>query len=118
SISLQSCMCRVREHQPNRMYNKGPTRTYCGVASMIRHGIMSSLALLLPVFASLGNAAEADLTAGNYEKWRGFIYVKPSAVRWLDIPWRTTFWAGVVDSQKEDKPLLLWIYAGHPFGPC
>ena len=35
---------------------------------------------------------------------------------WRRLPWRTTFWEGVIDAQEADKPLLLFAMNGHPFG--
>lgn len=35
---------------------------------------------------------------------------------WRELPWRTTFWEGVIDAQEADKPILLFAMNGHPFG--
>ncbi|MEZ5978099.1 MAG: hypothetical protein R3F34_07780 [Planctomycetota bacterium] len=35
---------------------------------------------------------------------------------WRTIPWRTTFWQGVVDANELDRPVLLFAMNGHPFG--
>jgi hypothetical protein len=36
--------------------------------------------------------------------------------KWRKMEWRTTFWQGVMDAQKADKPVLLFAMNGHPFG--
>ena len=64
------------------------------------------------------SAAELELTDATYKKWREFIDVKPAELRWQAIPWRQNFWAGVVDAQKQDRPLLLWLYGGDPLAVC
>ena len=44
--------------------------------------------------------------------------ILPSAQEssWRSIGWRATFWAGVVDGHREQKPILLWAMNGHPLG--
>lgn len=77
-----------------------------------------ALAAIFAVALASAAAAEPDLSWSNYEKWRDFIDVKSAEIRCVDIPWRTHFWAGLIDAQKENKPLLLWIYNGDPLGSC
>lgn len=33
-----------------------------------------------------------------------------------EIPWRPTFWDGVVEAREQDRPVLLWAMNGHPLG--
>jgi hypothetical protein len=35
---------------------------------------------------------------------------------WRRLPWRTTFWQGVIDAQEAELPILLFTMNGHPFG--
>lgn len=35
---------------------------------------------------------------------------------WRRLPWRTTFWQGVIDAQEAEMPILLFTMNGHPFG--
>lgn len=84
---------------------------YCRTSS-------GALAAILAVTLASAAAAEPEFSWSSYEKWRDFIDVKSSEIRWQDIPWRSHFWAGVIDAQKENKPLLLWIYFGDPLGAC
>lgn len=72
-----------------------------------------SLCLLPLLFAA---ATAEDLTEKNYKQIRDSILPKEDEVDWRSIGWRTTLWDGVIDAQKEDKPVLLYAMNGHPFG--
>jgi hypothetical protein len=63
--------------------------------------------------ASLATAVPAP-TDENFAHWRTFIRPTAAEVRWQEIQWRPTFWEGVVDAQKADKPILMWAMNGHP----
>lgn len=72
-------------------------------------------ALLLTPLLFCAISAE-DLSEKNYKQIRDSILPKPEEVEWRAIGWRTTLWDGVIDAQKEDKPVLLYAMNGHPFG--
>lgn len=71
-------------------------------------------ALLLIPMASAFQAEE--LTEKSYDRIRDYILPKGDEEKWKAIEWRTTFWDGVIDAQKEDKPVMLYAMNGHPFG--
>ena len=48
--------------------------------------------------------------------WREFIKPTSSELSWAKIPWRSTFYDGLIDSDHQKKPLLLWVMNGHPLG--
>jgi len=48
--------------------------------------------------------------------WRDFIKPTKEEMAWSEIPWKTTFYDGLIESDKEQKPLLLWVMNGHPLG--
>jgi hypothetical protein len=64
------------------------------------------------------DAAELQLNKQTYEKTRDFILPSAEESAWQKIPWRGSFWEGLVDAQKSDKPILLWSYGGDPLGSC
>ncbi|MCC6151136.1 MAG: hypothetical protein IT461_12865 [Planctomycetes bacterium] len=72
-------------------------------------------ALLLMPLLFCAVSAE-DLTEKNYKQIRDSILPQPEEVEWRAIGWRNTLWDGVIDAQKEDKPVLLYAMNGHPFG--
>ena len=57
-----------------------------------------------------------ELTAATFDHWREYIHPNAEELRWQAIPWRASFWQGVVDAQRVHKPVLLWAMNGHPMG--
>jgi hypothetical protein len=62
--------------------------------------------------ASVVSAPTPD--SENFARWRDFIRPTKEETRWAEIPWRSTFWEGILEAQKKDQPLLLWAMNGHP----
>jgi hypothetical protein len=50
----------------------------------------------------------------SFAHWRNYIRPTAEETRWQSIPWLTTYWDGVTQGQKSDKPLLVWVMNGHP----
>jgi len=66
----------------------------------------------------------AQTTAPKKLDWRTieevekYIRLKPADENYQKIVWHSTVIAGQQLAQKEDKPLLLWLYFGDPRGNC
>lgn len=58
-----------------------------------------------------------ELTPANYERLREQVDVKPAELRWQQVEW-LSYWDGLVEAQKQDRPIFLWIYFGDPRGGC
>ena len=56
------------------------------------------------------------LGEGTYKMWHDFIKPTRKEIAWTQIPWLTTFYDGLVESDRTQKPLLLWVMNGHPLG--
>ena len=56
------------------------------------------------------------LGAETYKMWQDFIKPTKKEIAWAQIPWLTTFYDGLVESDRTQKPLLLWVMNGHPLG--
>ena len=56
------------------------------------------------------------LGKGTYKMWLDFIKPTSKEIAWAQIPWLTTFYDGLVESDRTQKPLLLWVMNGHPLG--
>lgn len=72
--------------------------------------------------ASTGLGADKDqplqppqLSAG-YAKWRDHVLPNPSEQSYRKIPWRASVLHGIVDAQKNDKPVMIVLMNGHPLG--
>jgi len=48
--------------------------------------------------------------------WQEFIKPTNKELAWTQIPWRSNFYDGLLDSDHQQKPLLLWVMNGHPLG--
>ncbi|MCC7510001.1 MAG: hypothetical protein IT464_11625 [Planctomycetes bacterium] len=72
-----------------------------------------ALLLLLPLSAT--HSAE-ELTEASYDRIVKHIMPSAEEEAWRKLAWRTTFWQGVMDANKEDKPVMLYTMNGHPFG--
>ncbi len=57
-----------------------------------------------------------EINDSNYARYRDMILPKAAETGFEDIGWRASLWQGVLDAQKEDKPILLWAMNGHPLG--
>ncbi len=75
--------------------------------------------LLFVILFSFGNLIEQnsfDLNENTYKMWQDFIKPTKKELAWAEIPWRSTFYDGLIDSDQYQKPLLLWVMNGHPLG--
>jgi hypothetical protein len=69
---------------------------------------MKTIALILLLQAA------PDLTDKTRDGLRDAILPSQQEMEWKTIPWKSTLWDGLVQAQKEDKPILLWAMNGHP----
>lgn len=81
---------------------------------MVRHS--SPLSLSIVCLVALPLAAQ-ELTMATYDRLKARIDVTPEELRWQQVPWMT-FWDGLVEAQKQDRPMFYWIYFGDPRGGC
>jgi len=57
-----------------------------------------------------------DLSWNNWSAWKAFLVPSSADLSFEKIPWIPSFGAGILQAQKEGKPLLLWVMNGHPLG--
>jgi len=75
-----------------------------------------SLTLTLTLTASAALAQEPALNSESLPEWREHILPSGDDLAWQAIPWLTTFAEGIQQANDADRPLLLWVMNGHPFG--
>lgn len=63
--------------------------------------------------ALLALLVQQDLSDKTYETLKKQILPSSSELAWEKISWRPSYWDGVIDAQKADKPILLWAMNGH-----
>ena len=77
---------------------------------------MKKLLLLISIYGCTQTQQPFDLNEMTYDMWKEFIKPTKDELAWAEIPWRSTFYDGLVESDREQKPLLLWVMNGHPLG--
>jgi len=68
------------------------------------------------LFACSKKQTPFHLNENTYQMWQDFIKPTKKELAWAKIPWRSTFYDGLIDSDRDQKPLLLWAMNGHPLG--
>ena len=59
---------------------------------------------------------QVELTEENFGAWRDHLLPSAKDVAWESIPWLASLAEGIVASDQQQKPLLLWMMNGHPLG--
>ena len=77
---------------------------------------MKKLLLLITLYGCTQNQQPFDLNEMTYYMWQEFIKPTKDELAWAQIPWKSTFYDGLVESDRAQKPLLLWVMNGHPLG--
>ena len=77
---------------------------------------MKRLLLIVFIFDCEDHSQKFQLNDRTYNMWQEFIKPTKEELAWAQIPWRSTFYDGLIDSDREQKPLLLWVMNGHPLG--
>ena len=76
---------------------------------------------VIPIFllvTALQGAAPESLTWKNFDEVAGYVRLKPGDLNYQKISWHSTVIEGQREAQKQDKPLLLWLYFGDPRANC
>ena len=76
---------------------------------------LASLSVLV-VMGTAQGLVLPELTDANFESWKVYFLPKAEEAEFCEVPWRASFWQGVLDANKADKPILLWAMNGHPLG--
>ena len=78
---------------------------------------MKRLSLFIIVLIGCAkNDQPFQLNEKTYEMWQEFIRPTKAELAWAEIPWKSTFYDGLIESDMKQKPILLWAMNGHPLG--
>jgi hypothetical protein len=83
--------------------------------------VFGSIALAL-MAASIAHGADKESPlqrpslSAEYAKVRDLILPNSSEQSYRKIDWRTSVLLGLVDAQKNDKPVMIVLMNGHPLG--
>jgi hypothetical protein len=83
-----------------------------------------STTIVTAMLLAAGIAASADQQPApqppplsvEYSKLRDLVLPNPREQSFRTIPWRISVLQGIVDAQKNDKPVMLVLMNGHPLG--
>ena len=57
-----------------------------------------------------------ELKPESLAAWRDHILPATAELDFQKIPWLTTFKDGIIEADRQNRPLLLWTMNGHPLG--
>ena len=78
---------------------------------------MKRLSLFIIVLIGCAkNDQPFQLNEKTYEMWQEFIRPTKAELAWAEIPWKSTFYDGLSESNMKQQPVLLWAMNGHPLG--
>jgi hypothetical protein len=84
--------------------------------------LFGNIAIMLLLAASIGQAADKDSPlqrpqfSADYAKQRDLILPNSTEQTYRKIDWRNSVLHGIVDAQKNDKPVMIVLMNGHPLG--
>ena len=82
-------------------------------------GAIATLLFLVPgiaLCADNGQPLATSTFSAENAKLRTLVLPNPSEASYRTIPWRTSILQGIVDAQKNDKPVMIYLMNGHPLG--
>jgi len=77
------------------------------------------LALLLFPLLIASAAVEMDeprIAGRSLEEWVGSLAPNAAETAWEQIPWLSSYNAGLRVAGEQSRPMLLWLMNGHPLG--
>ena len=80
---------------------------------------IATLLLLVPgirLYSDEAHSLRMLKLSGKNARLRDFVLPNPSEASFQKIPWRTSVLQGIVDAQKNDKPVMIYLMNGHLLG--
>jgi len=81
--------------------------------------VAANIAALMLLATSIGSSADRNAPlqlSAEHAKCRAFVLPNLSEQSYRTIPWRASVLHGIVDAQKNDKPIMFVLMNGHPLG--
>jgi hypothetical protein len=77
---------------------------------------------MLPILAALlvaqSAAAPQALNESTFAAIRSHASPTKQDLAFQGIEWKTSVFDGLLQAQREDKPMVMWMYFGDPRGRC
>ncbi len=77
-----------------------------------------ALVLALVPLQGADRRPPAELTAATFAAVKAHASPTAEDLAFQRLDWRSTIYEGLQAGQREDKPLLMWMYFGDPRGHC
>jgi hypothetical protein len=84
--------------------------------------ISARIVTVLLLAASIGQGADKGQPlqtpplSAEFAKGRDLVLPSPKEQSYGKIPWRASVLHGIVDAQKQDRPVMIVLMNGHPLG--
>ena len=84
--------------------------------------VFSATVAVLLLAASIGQGADQETplrtpsVSDEFSKGRDRVLPNPSEQSYRKVNWRTSVLRGIVDAQKDDRPVMIVLMNGHPLG--
>ena len=87
----------------------------------MKNPVFSNIVIVLLLAVSIGHGADRRAAAKaavvrRVREARDLILPNRSEQSYRKIDWRTSVLRGIVDAQKNDKPVMIVLMNGHPLG--
>jgi len=88
----------------------------------VKKSVFGDIVTVLLLGTSIGRGADQEpplqmpQLSAEYAKRRDQVLPNPSEQSYRKIAWRTSVLHGIVDAQKNDKPVMIVLMNGHPLG--
>jgi hypothetical protein len=76
------------------------------------------LVILSALLLTRSNVAPPALTEQTFAAVRGHASPTQQDLAFQGIDWKTSVFEGLLQAQREDKPMVMWMYFGDPRGRC
>ena len=76
------------------------------------------LFIAVPILNAAPTQAPSELTWKNFDQVAEYVGLRSGDLNYQKIKWHSTVIKGQREAQKQDKPLLLWLYFGDPRANC
>ena len=70
----------------------------------------------LDLLAAEGESLPPPKLSAVNAKFRDLVVPNAREASYRKIPWRTSILQGIVEAQKHDKPVMIYLMNGHPLG--
>lgn len=76
------------------------------------------LTLVAMLAVGQGVKAPAQLTSATFAEVHRYATPTKTDLAFQSLDWKDSIYEGLLESQRTDKPMVMWMYFGDPRGHC